>query len=314
MAATNTGRTRLQSIGHEISRNKVLFLMILPMVLYVFIFNYIPMGGIVIAFKNYNYRLGILGSKWVGFDNFKYLFESGTMGLLLKNTIIYNLCFIFIGTAFRILMAILLSEIVGKRVVKVMQSITILPHFISWVIIGGFVYNVLNYEYGILNNILSSLGLERLDVYNNPGAWRFIIVFVYLWQSSGYGMIYYLTTITGIDTELYEASYIDGCGLFQRIRHITLPMLVPTVILLLLMSLSKILAGNFQMFYQTVGTNAALFKTTDIIETFSFRALMVDSDYGYSSATTLFQQVFGFVLVMTVNGLIRRYEKDLALF
>ena len=127
-------------------------------------------------------------------------------------------------------------------------------------------------------------------------------------------MIYYLTTITGIDTELYEASYLDGCGLFQRIRHITLPMLIPTVILLLLMSLSKILSGHFQMFYQTVGTNAVLFKTTDIIETFSFRALMVDNDYGYSSATTLFQQVFGFILVMVVNGLIRRYEKDLALF
>lgn len=311
---TELGRTRLQSIGHELYKNRILFFMLLPMVLYTFIFSYIPMGGIVIAFKNFNYRLGILGSKWVGLDNFAYLFKSGTMSLLIKNTLFYNLCFIFIGTAFKVVMAILLSEMVGRRIVKAMQSVMLLPYFISWVIIGGFVYNMLNYEYGIINNILTSLGFNALDVYNNPGAWRFILIIVYLWQESGYGMIYYLTAITGIDTELYEASALDGASLFQRIRYITLPMITPTIIILLLMSLSGILSGNFQMFYQLIGSNTVLFKTTDIIETYSFRALMVDNDYGYSAATGLFQQAVGFIMVMTVNAIVRRYEEDYALF
>lgn len=306
--------SKLSAPLKEISRNKVLLLMLMPLIMVTVIFRYIPMGGVIIAFKDYNYRLGILGSPWCGFDNFEYLFKSGMLWNLTKNTLLYNTTFIVLGTFLKVLFAVLISEMVGKRTIRLMQSTMLLPHFISWVIVGGFAYSLLNYEFGVLNNYLEFFGFKRVDIYNTPSVWKYILVFVDMWKTVGYGTIFYLTAITGINPELYEAAYIDGAGLFQRIRTITLPLLTPTVIILVLLSLSGILSGNFQMFYQLIGTNGVLYKATDVIDTYVFRSLMVDKDFALSAAGGFYQQIVGFVLVISVNWLVRRYESDYALF
>ncbi len=298
----------------EIKRNKIMHLMVLPVVLFVIVFSYIPMGGIILAFKNYRFDLGIFGSKWVGLDNFKFFINSGKMWLLTKNTIDYNLMFRITGTIFQMLLAVFICEMGTKYYKRTIQSVMMLPHFLSWVIIGGMAYNMLNYEFGTINNILASLGLERIDVYNNPNAWRWIFLFLNLWQTSGYGMIYYLATIMGINPELYEAAYLDGCGLFKRIRYITLPLLMPTTCILTLLGLSGILKGNMDMFYQLIGNNSNLYKTTDVIDTYVFRSLTQLKDYTVTTAAGLYQQVIGCILVIVTNIFVRKFDKDSAIF
>ncbi|MEG2583682.1 MAG: ABC transporter permease subunit, partial [Oscillospiraceae bacterium] len=239
----------------EFKKNKLLFLMIAPATILLFIFAYVPMFGIIIAFKDFQYNLGVFKSPWVGLGNFKYFFESGMAWMLTKNTLFYNITFLILGTVFRITLAIFISEMIGNRTKKTMQSIMIFPYFMSWVIVGGFAFSLLNYEYGAINNILSAIGIDKIDVYNSPGVWKYILTFTNLWKETGYGTIFYLAAITGISPELYEAAYLDGAGLFKRIIHITIPMLIPTVVILLLLSLSGILKGNFDMFYQMIGNN-----------------------------------------------------------
>ncbi len=300
--------------GRELVRNRMLYLMALPAILYVVIFSYIPMGGILIAFKDYKYNLGILKSPWVGMKNFSYFVSSGKMWLLTKNTLGYNLMFLAAEVAVRILFAILVCEMCTKRYKRVLQSVMMLPFFLSWVIIGGMAYNLLNYEFGTVNNLLVQLGGERIDVYNNPGVWKFIFLFVRLWQGTGYGMLYYLAAITGINTELYDAAYIDGCGLCKRIRYITLPLIMPTTCMLVLLGLGGILKGNMDMFYQLVGNNAVLYNATDVIDTYVFRSLTTMKDYSVTTAVGLYQQVIGFVLVVAANWLVKRIDQDSAIF
>lgn len=288
--------------------------MILPAVVFTFIFNYIPMGGAVIAFKNYKYNLGIFASPWVGFDNFKYFVSSGKMWTLTRNTLAYNIVFMAADVIVRMFMAILIYEMCTKLYKRILQSVMILPHFLSWVVIGGLAYNMLNYEFGTINNWLASLGMERWDVYNNAGAWKYIFTAVRIWQGTGYGMIFYLAALTGINPELYEAAYLDGAGLIKRIRYITLPLILPTTIILVLLSLGGILKGNMDMFYQLVGENSNLFEATDVIDTYVFRTFTVLKDYSVTSAAGLYQQVVGCVLVITVNAVVKRIDSDSAIF
>ena len=304
----------LSGFVNEWRKNKILFLMILPAVIFTFIFNYIPMGGAVIAFKNYKYNLGIFASPWVGFDNFKYFVTSGKMWTLTRNTIAYNIVFIAADVIVRMFMAILIYEMCTKLYKRVLQSVMILPHFLSWVVIGGLAYNMLNYEFGTINNWLASLGMERWDVYNDTGAWKYIFTAVRIWQGTGYGMIFYLAALTGINPELYEAAYLDGASLVKRIRYITLPLILPTTIILVLLSLGGILKGNMDMFYQLVGENSNLFEATDVIDTYVFRTFTVLKDYGVTSAAGLYQQVVGCVLVITVNAVVKRLDSDSAIF
>ena len=304
----------LSGFGNEWRKNKILFFMILPAVLYTFIFNYIPMGGAVIAFKNYKYNLGIFASPWVGFDNFRYFVTSGKMWTLTRNTLAYNIVFIAADVIVRMFMAILIYEMCTKVYKRVLQSVMILPHFLSWVVIGGLAYNMLNYEFGTVNNWLASLGMERWDVYNNTAAWKYIFTSVRIWQGTGYGMIFYLAALTGINPELYEAAYLDGAGLVKRIRYITLPLILPTTIILVLLSLGGILKGNMDMFYQLVGENSNLFEATDVIDTYVFRTFTVLKDYSITSAAGLYQQVVGCVLVITVNAVVKRLDSDSAIF
>ncbi len=298
----------------EVKKNNLLYLMALPAVIYVIILAYIPMGGLIIAFKDYKYNLGILGSPWVGMRNFSYFINSGKMLELTKNTLSYNLMFIFANTIIQIFFAILICEMCTKVYKRFLQSTMILPYFLSWVIVGGMAYSFLNYEFGTINNFLASLGMNKIDVYNNEKAWRWIFLFVNIWKSAGYGMIFYLATITGINTELYEAAYLDGCGLLKRIRYVTLPLILPTTCILLLLSLGGILKGNMDMFYQLVGNNPNLYKATDVIDTYVFRSMTQLKDYTVTTAAGMYQQVIGFALVIMVNFIIKRFDPDSAIF
>ena len=307
-------RSPLAGWGGELRKNKLLYIMALPAVLFVILFCYVPMGGLVIAFKDYKYNLGILGSPWVGLNNFKYFIESGKMWTLTRNTLAYNILFLAAETVVRVALAVIISEMCTKYYKRALQSVMMLPYFLSWVVIGGMAYNLLNYEFGTINNILANLGMNRVDFYSNEGAWTWIFLFVRLWQGTGYGIIFYLAAITGINPELYEAAYLDGCGLLKRIRYVTLPLIMPTTCILILLNLGNILKGNMDMFYQLVGNNANLYNATDVIDTYVFRSLTKLKDYTVTTAAGLYQQVIGFVLVVTVNCIVKKFDADSAIF
>jgi putative aldouronate transport system permease protein len=286
-----------------------------PAVLFFVIFSYIPMPGAYIAFTDFKYNLGIFGSRFVGFENFRFLVISGKLWQLTRNTILYNIAFIFLGNALQIFVAVLLNEIRNRWFKKVTQTVMFLPYFISAVLVGFLAYSVLNFDFGFIPNVVKALGGDPPRFYSNPVLWPFIIVAVHLWQSTGYGSIVYFAAIMGIDTTIYEAAEIDGANAVQRIRYIILPSLKPTMVILILFSIGGILKGNFGLFYNLVGTaNAALQPMTDIIETYVFRSLMSQFNFSYSAAVGLYQSVVGFVIVMTANWVIKKIESDYALF
>jgi putative aldouronate transport system permease protein len=286
-----------------------------PAILFFLIFSYIPMPGAYIAFTDFKYNQGIFGSRFVGFDNFRFLVISGKLWQLTRNTILYNLAFIALGHVLQISMAIFLNEIRSKWFKKVSQTIMFLPYFISAVLVGFLAFSVLNYDFGFIPNLVRSLGGEAPRFYAHPAVWPFIIVLVNLWQSTGYGSIVYFATICGIDTTIYEAAEIDGANAIQKIRYIILPSLKPTVIILILFSIGGILKGNFGLFYNLVGSaNATLQPYTDIIETYVYRSLINQFNFSYSAAAGLYQSLVGFIIVMTANAVIKRLESDYALF
>lgn len=312
--SVNQQLIRKKGFLYEISKNKILYIMTIPAILFFFLNSYMPMFGIYLAFTRYDFNGGIFGSPFIGLENFRYLYESGSLWTITRNTILYNLAFIFLGNALAIMTAIFLAEIPGKLYKKVAQSVMFLPYFISYVIVGVFVYNLLNYEKGLVNSILVSLGMERFDAYNTPPFWIFAIILAYLWKMLGYSTVIYLAAIMGISDEYYEAAEIDGASIFQQVRHITLPMLKPTFITLLLLSLGSIMRGQFELFFNMVGPNGVLFPTTDIIDTFVYRSVTSSFDVGLGAAAGLYQSLFGFILIMTVNTIIKKINEDYALF
>lgn len=303
-----------RSFIHKIKENKILLLMLLPAVIFFFIFSYIPMAGVIVAFKSYNFREGIFGSPWVGFNNFKFFFQSGQAFKVTRNTILYNIAFILINTTLQVGVAILISEIKGKYFKKITQSLMFLPYFISWVIVGVIVYNIFNFEHGTFNVLLKAINLKAVDVYSKPVAWIFIIIVFCAWKGLGYGTVLYLAAIMGIDTEIYEAAEMDGANIFQRIFYITIPCLIPTIIILTLLAIGNIFRGDFQMFYQLVGNNGTLFNTTDVIDTFTFRSLLQTNEFGMAAASGLYQSVFCFVTVLLANHFVKKYNEDYSLF
>ena len=297
----------------DLRKNRCLWLMVLPAIIVCLVMSYIPMTGILYAFKNYNYRDGLL-SPWVGFDNFKFFFQSGKAWTVTRNTIVFNLMFIVFGKFFEILVAIIISELGGKYFKKACQSVIILPYFVSWVTAAAFVYNIFGYETGILTSVLTHLGVEKINIYTSEGAWYFLLPLVYIWKDVGYGSILYLSAIMGLDQECYEAAMIDGANRFQKIIHITIPGIMPTIVLLLMMSLGKILRGNFDMFYQLIGANSMLYESTDIIDVYVYRSLVENPNIGMTSAITLFQSVICFFTIIIVNKLVKHYQEDYSLF
>ena len=298
----------------ELRKNKILFLMIAPVLVFFVVFSYFPMVGVYYAFTNYNFDGGLFGSPFVGMQNFKFLYESGALLSLTKNTVLYNLAFIFIGNLLQLICAIFLSELASKWFKKTAQSIMFLPFFISFVLVGAFVFNLFNTETGVINALLRQFGLPSYDFYMNTEPWKYIIVFFNVWKGLGYGTVIYLAAIMSISDEYHEAAKIDGANIFHRIRYITIPMLIPTFILLILLSLGGILKGQFDLFYQVIGNNGMLYETTDIIDTYVYRSLAVNFDIGMGTAAGLYQSLFGFVLVMTVNWIIKKTREDYALF
>lgn len=306
--------THLRNFTHEVKRNGPLFVMLIPAVLFIVVFAYLPMSGLVLAFKDYRYNLGVFGSDWNGIENFRYLFSSGTGWLITKNTILYNLLNLFTSQALAILIAIFITEINKRMFKKITQSIIFLPYFISWVIVGTFVYAIFNYETGLLNNLITSMGGEAVNVYSTPGVWPWIICCFNAWKWCGYNSVIYIAAIIGVDQEIYEAATIDGATISQRILHVTLPCIRPTVITMLLLQVGRILRGDFEMFYQIVGNNGQLFNATDVIDTYVFRSLLQNSNLGMSAAASFYQSALCFIIILIVNAVVKHIDEDYALF
>ena len=298
----------------KLYKYRVYLLMLLPAVLYTLVFAYYPMTGIVMAFKKYSYTGGIWGSPWNGLQNFKFFFQSGQAGIVTRNTVLYNLLFIVVGTFTQVAVAIFLTEIHGKRFRKISQSMMFLPYFISWVIVGVMAFNIFSSDYGFLNRLITAFGGKKVQFYTTPKAWPFILLFFNVWKGIGYGSVMYLAAIMGIDTSVYEAATIDGANVFQRIFKITIPMIMPTMMILLLMSIGGIFKGNFDMFYNLVGSNGLLYNYTDVIDTLAMRALLTSNDFGMSAAIGLFQSVLCLITVTIANKLVGLYDRDYALF
>jgi putative aldouronate transport system permease protein len=298
----------------RVVKNKAFLIMLIPGVVYILVFAYIPMGGIILAFKKYSYTGGIFGSPWIGLKNFEFFFKSGRALLVTRNTVLYNLLFIVFNMVLQMSVAILLTEIKDAGFRKVSQSLMFLPYFISWVVVSVIAFNILSYDFGFINVFITKAGFDKVNFYNNGAYWPIILTLFGAWKGVGYGSVMYLAAIMGIDTEVYEAAAIDGAGVFRRIFSITIPLMMPTVMILLLLSIGGIFKGNFDMFYNLVGNNGVLHGWTDVIDTFTFRALITNNDFGMSSAVGLYQSILCFATVLLANRLVRLYNEDYSLF
>ncbi|GIP15951.1 sugar ABC transporter permease [Paenibacillus montaniterrae] len=292
-----------------------LFMLAIPGLLYFLINSYLPMFGVFIAFKDVNYAKGIFGSDWIGFDNFTFLFQTKDAWIMTRNTLLYNLVFIALGTVFSIMIAIFMAELLKKVYAKLFMSGLILPNLISMVVLSMLVFAFLNADSGFVNkSILAPLGLPEISWYTESKYWPYILVFIQIWKTAGYGSIVYFASIAGIDKSIYEAAKIDGAGKIRQIRTITLPLLKPTVIILVLMSLGRIFNSDFGLFYQVPMNSGALYSTTQTIDTYVYRALMQLNDIGMSAAAGLYQSIVGFALVVIVNAIVRKVSPENALF
>ena len=294
-----------------------LYVMALPTVVLLFCFNYLPMFGTVLAFKRYRPLQGIWGSPWMSplTRNFQVLFRNSPAAInAIKNTLYLNLLFIVVGTIFALALALAFNEVRHKGFKRITQSLSFLPYFISTVVLGIFTAGILNYENGSINSMLSSFGLDRIPFFSSPQLWPGILLFAVIWKGAGYSSVVYLATIAGIDAELYEAAKIDGASRWGEMRYISLPMLLPTIIVLTLLSIGRIMNADFGLFYNVTQDMPALYSTTDVIDTFIYRALRKTGDVGISSATALFQSAVSFLLVLVSNAIARRIDDSAALF
>lgn len=292
-----------------------LYLMMVPGLLYLLINNYIPMAGIVIAFKKLNFAKGIFASDWVGLENFKFLFASKDAWLITRNTLLYNVAFIIVNMVVGIAIAILICEVRSKKMKKLYQSAILLPFLMSMVILSYIVYALLSSENGLVNNsILAALHIDPIQWYQEPKYWPFILIFANCWKGVGYGCLIYIASLIGIDPSYYEAARLDGASKWQEITKITLPCLVPTIITLLLLSIGRIFYSDFGLFYQVPMNSGVLFPTTNVIDTYVYRALIERGNISMSSAAGVYQSMVGFVIVMLSNWIVRKVDKDQALF
>ena len=310
MAKTVSGKKK-----ESFAKSVPLLLIALPGIVYLLINNYIPIMGLFLAFKDFNFMKGIFKSDWCGLDNFKFLFVTKDAWIMTRNTILYNVAFIILGTIFAIFFAILLCELGDRIRVKFFQASLLLPNLLSWVVIGFVAYAFLNADTGFINNtVMKGLGKEEIAWYTFPKAWPFILIIVNLWKNAGYQSIVYMAGISGIDKSLYEAAALDGATKIQQIFQVTLPLLKPTVITLSLMSIGRIFYSDFGLFYQVPQNSGALFNVTQTIDTYVYRGLMELNNVGMSAAAGFYQSIVGFVLVLAANALVRKLDSDNALF
>lgn len=303
----------MKNVLSELWKNKKLYLMTLPPIVWILVFCYYPMYGILIAFKDYSYKKGITGSPWVGFDNFKFLFNYTGVGRIFFNTIFLNVLFIAGTTILSIVLALVFTEIGNLVYSRLVQTIAILPHFVSWTVVAMFLSGIIGTA-GTLTRYITSLGMENPSFYTNAKWWPLILLILRIWQGAGYGTIVYIAAIKGFDQQMYEAARVDGATRLQMVTRLTLPLLKTTAIMLTLMSVGKIFNGDFGMIYALVWDNSSLYETTDVIDTFVYRALRQLNNLGMSTATSLFQSVVGLVLVYITNAFTRKVEPDAAIF
>ncbi|WNQ13084.1 ABC transporter permease subunit [Paenibacillus aurantius] len=300
--------------AHEMKRNYPYYLMMLPAAAVLFLFSYLPMPGIIIAFQDFNF-VDKFRSPFVGLNNFKFFFTSPYAFRTTFNTIFINLNYLVWTTFFAVLIAILLNELRLKFASKIYQNLMFLPYFISAVVVGKLVNQIVFPDQnGIANQILGFFGHDPISWSENPAPWAWIIIGAHLWQVVGYSTIVYLASITGIDDHLFEAAALDGANRWQQIRLVMLPMLMPAIIIMTLLSIGGMLRGDFATIYSIIGDNGLLFQNTDVIDTYVFRAIKQAADFGTTAAVGLYQSIVGFLLVYGSNWLVRKYDKDSALF
>ncbi len=305
----------MKKVQKTLKRFWPLYLMFLPGAVYLFINCYIPMFGIQIAFRQYNARDGVYGSPWIGLDNFEFLFKNNDALIMTRNTLLYNLVFIVLGTVLAIAVAIILNEIRSKSAKQVYQTVILIPYLISMVIVSYLVFAFLSTSNGYVNNsVLKAFGIASIDWYNEPKYWPVILVIVQIWKTLGYNMILYYATICGIDHTLYEAAVVDGANRWQQIWNITLPSLKSTIIILTLMALGGIFRSDFGLFYQVPQNSGPLINVTQTIDTYVYRGLMQTNNIGMSSAAGVYQSVVGFILVVTANFVVRKLDSESSLF
>lgn len=308
--------TKLKEIPRELWRNGGLYIMFLPAVVLLFCFNYMPLFGLSMVFKEFDYGLGIFGSPMAEpwYANFVFLFQNEGTLRAVQNTLITNIMFIVGGTLGAVALAILLNEVTHAAYKRFIQSFSLLPFFISVIIINVFAYQILSYDNGVLNQLLVRLGMEKINWYGEPKYWRVIMLIINMWKNVGYNGVIYLATIASIDVGYYEAADIDGANRWQKIWKITLPMLMPTMMTLSLLALGRIMSSDFGFFYAIIGDNPLLYPTVDVLDTFIYRNLRKLGDVSMSSAASFIQSIISGILLVTANTFARRFNADAALF
>lgn len=299
---------------NDLRKNRMYLLLLLPSIVYVVIFSYIPMAGVVMAFKKYNFTQGLFASPWVGMKNFDFLAVSGKLWPLTRNTLLYNLAFITIGMVMEVGFAIIINEMRCKWFKKVFQSFIFLPYFISWVIASAVVQTMLDYDTGMIARLVKSLGIDMVNVYTNAAPWPFLLVLLRMWKGVGYGSIVYLSSISNIDAEMYEAAEVDGANSWQKVFKITIPSLFPTMIIMFLLACGQIFRGDFGMFYQLIGNNGVLLEVGDILDLYIYRAMAGNANLGYGAAAGLYQSVLCFVTILLANFIVKKVQPDYTLF
>lgn len=313
-ALRSDAANKWQTFGRNLRKNRIYLILLVPAVTYVLIFSYTPMVGVIMAFKRYNFSQGLFGSPWVGLKNFQFLMVSNKLWPLTRNTLLYNLAFITTGMVMEVGFAIIINEMYCKWFKKVFQSFIFLPYFISWVIAAAVIQTLLDYDYGLISRTVKSLGLPMVNVYVDARPWPFLLVFFRMWKGVGYGSIVYLSAISGIDTEMYEAADIDGANSWQKMFKITLPNLVPTMVIMFLLGCGQIFRGDFGMFYQLIGNNGVLLEVGDMLDLYIYRAMAGNANLGYGAAAGLYQSVLCFATIMLANFVVKKIQPDYTLF
>ncbi len=297
----------------ELWEKRFLYMLALPAVIYSFVFSYMALPYLVIAFEKFNYKKGIF-SEFAGLRNFEYFFKSSWAWTVTRNTLVINVLFLIVGTVCAVALAIILNEVKAKKYLKITQSSMLFPFFISWVIVSYMLQGLLGTENGLINNLISSMGGQRVNFYSNPKYWYPILLVLNIWKTTGYNAIIYLAAITGIDEGLYEAAAIDGAGPLKCIRYITLPLLMSTICIMTLMSIGRIFYGDFGMMYAIIRDNSSLMPIAEVIDTYVYRTFKNTGDPSLTMAIGLYQSVVGFVLVFTSNWIVRKRFPHGALF
>ncbi len=305
----------LFAVGRELAANSVAYAMALPGLMVLIAFSYVPFYYIVTAFQKFNLQAGVFGSQWVGLRNFNFFFGMGGKALQITfNTLLLNALFIIFGVVFQTGIALLVNEINGKLFKKITQTIYFFPYFLSWVVIGQIIYNLLSSENGSINVMLRQIGLEGISFYKHPEYWRTILVLSYLWKATGYGSMVYLATLSGFDTSYYEAAIVDGATRLQCMFRITLPLLKPVILVMTLFSVGRIFFGDFGMVYGVVRDVGPLLQKVEIIDTYVYRSFRQTGNIGMSVAIGLYQSVMGLITIVLSNRVVKQFNEGTALF